>query len=650
MIRQSGRIYEFGPFRLLPEERLLLRDNQAVPLTAKAFDLLVALVENSGHLVDKSALMERIWPEGFVEEANLSVNISALRRALGEGANEDQYIQTVPRHGYRFVARVEERGVEPEWKSGRVEATAASSTLPHFHSLNSREALRRWAPVLIGLPLLLAVVLGMNAGEFRERLLGTSGPVRVQSLAVLPLENLSGDASEDYFAHGLTEALITDLAKIGVPRVISRASVMQYTGARKPVPQIGRELNVDAVLTGAVARSGERVQIAARLIHAGTERTLWSDNYERDLRDVLSLQTEIARDIAEVIRIAPSRQERVRFGRAGPVNPEAFDHYLRGQYYSHRQNKEDIDSAIRALEQAVATDPTFPAAHAELALAYVWKLFLIAPKEREWEEKAYVAAEKALALDPDSAVAILARGRLLWTPANHFPHEKAIREYRRALALNPNLDEARNQLALVYCHIGAFDEALQESQRAVATNPNNNMAQFRTAQTLNFQGKYEEALSALRAIPQESNPALVGYQTAWALFNLGRRQEAAATLKQLLIDNPGDPGGVYTSVQAVLAASAGQKQLAENKIKAAVAIGKGFGHFHHTAYHIACAYALMNKPGPAVEWLQASAEDGFPCYPLFERDRNLDNVRKDPRFIALLGKLKQQWEHYRTIL
>lgn len=661
MSRQPRHVYTFGPFRLVPEERQLLRDNQAVPLTAKSFDLLVVLVENRGHLIEKEELMKRIWPDCFVEEANLSVNMSALRRALGEGPNERQYVETVPRHGYRFVASVEERWEEGAESSREfseknedsrpaAEGERQTSSPSLVATSRPRVSFRRWPFVLVGLTLLSALLLGLNAGVLRERLSGKGSPVRIQSLVVLPLENLSGDTSPDYFADGLTEALITDLAKTGVLRVISRPSVMPYKGTRKPAPEIGRELNVDAVLTGSVVRSGQRVRIAVQLIHVGTDRTLWADSYERDLRDVLALQRDVTRDIVGEIRIKLSPQEHVQFGSVGPVNPEAYDHYLRGQFYLHRQNREDNEAAIMALERAVATDPAFAPAYAELSQAYVWKLYLFAPKERKWAEKAFVAAEKALALDPDSAVAHLARGRLLWTPANHFPHEKAIREYRRALTLNPNLDEARNQLALVYCHIGAFDEALEESRKAVATNPNNNMAQFRTAQTLNFQGKYEEALSVLRAIPQEVNPSLVGYQIAWALFNLGRREEASATLEQLLRDYPEDTGGLFTSVQAVLAASAGEERMAEDRIKLAVERGKGFGHFHHTAYHIACAYALMNKPGQAIPWLEAAAEDGFPCYPLFERDTNLNNLRRDGRFVTLLAKLRQQWEHYRTIL
>jgi TolB-like protein/Tfp pilus assembly protein PilF len=475
-------------------------------------------------------------------------------------------------------------------------------------------------------------------------------PTEIKSLAVLPLENPSGDTSQDYFAVGMTDALITDLAKVGALRVISLQSVMQYKGVQKPLSDIGRELNVDAVLTGSIVRSGERVRIAVQLFHASTGRNLWEDSYDRDLRDVLALQREVTRDIVGEIRIKLTPQEQIRFETVRPVNPEAYDHYLRGKFYLNRQTEADNETAITALEHAVATDPTFAAAHAELAQAYVWKLFFFAPEERQWAEKAFVAAEKALSLDPNLAVAYLARGLLLWTPANHFPHEKAIREFRRALSLNPNLDEARNQLARVYFHIGAFDEALQESQKAITTNPNNNLAQLRIGQILNFQLKYEQALSVLRAIPRDVNPALAGSETAWALFNLGKKEETSTLLEQLLKDYPEDNGGLYTSVQAVLAASAGQEHKAEEKIKLAIERGKGFGHFHHTAYHIACAYALMNKPEQAIKWLDVTADDGFPCYPLFERDANLDNLRQDARFVTFLAKQKEQWEHYKTIL
>ncbi|HZB43965.1 MAG TPA: protein kinase [Pyrinomonadaceae bacterium] len=496
----------------------------------------------------------------------------------------------------------------------------------------------------------LLIVAGLASARFFRRGPAPPPPTEIKSLAVLPLENLSGDTSQDYFADGMTEALITDLAKVGALRVISRPSVMQYRGARKPLPEIGRELNVDAVLTGSVARSGERVRIAVQLTHAATERNLWADSYERDLRDVFALQKEVTRDIVGEIRIKLTPQEKVRFGSARPVNPEAYDHYLRGKFYLHRQTRDTNEAAISALERAVATDPTFAAAYAELAQACVWRFFLFTPDEKQWEEKAYVAVEKALSLDQDLAEAHLARGRLLWTPSNRFPHDKAIQEYRRALDLNPSLDEARNQLALVYGHVGLLDEALQELEKAVTTNPSNTLARFRVGEVFLFQGKNEQALTALRNVPKETNPALVGHQIVLALFNLGRKEEASATIEQFLRDYPEDNRGLFTSLQAILAASAGQERVAEDKIRSAVEKGRGFGHFHHTAYHIACAYALMNKREQAIKWLEAAAEDGFPCYPLFEKDTNLNNLRQDARFVALLEKLRRQLEHYRAIV
>jgi eukaryotic-like serine/threonine-protein kinase len=476
-------------------------------------------------------------------------------------------------------------------------------------------------------------------------------PDQIKSLAVLPLENLSGDPAQGYFVDGMTETLIAGLSKVGALRVSSRTSVMQYRQKRRPLPEIARELNVDAVVEGSVQRFGERVKITARLIHAPTERGLWAETYERDLSDALALQSEIARAVIQQIRIRLTPKEQMRLASARPVNPAAYDDYLRGRFYANRQNKADNETAIRVLERAVAIDPTFAEAYAELAQACVWRFHLFTPWEKQWEEKAFMSVEKALTLDPDLAVTHLARGRLLWTSPNHFPHEQAIQEYRLALTLNPSLDEAQNQLSLVYNHIGAFDQAIQELQKAVMINPNNNLAQFRIGQTFLFQGKYEQALTALRRSPGENNPPLVGSSIALALLHLGRKDEAAAVVEKFLIDYPEDTdGGLFPGIQALLAASSGAENMAENKIRSAIEKGKGFGHFHHTAYNIACAYAVMKKAEPAIKWLRAASDSGFPCYPLFERDPFLDHLRRDPRFVALMAKLKEQWENYRARL
>lgn len=523
-------------------------------------------------------------------------------------------------------------------------------------SSNQQASTSRFFPVTQGRLLILAgligivVIVGLVFALYFRQSSQPAPQTEIKSLAVLPMANFSGDQAQDYFADGMTDTFIAGLAKVEALSVTSRSSVMQYKGSSRPLAEIAKELGVDAIVVGSVQRLGERVRVNLKLTREPGGREVWSGTYDRDLRDILTLQNEVARGVIAAIQINLSSQDQTRLAHAHPVNPVAYDYFLRGRFNLNRQTKADNETAIGLFERAVAADPNFAAAHAELAQACVWRFFLFTPDEKQWEERAFVAVEKALSLDPDLGEAHLARGRLLWTPSNKFPHDKAIQEYRRALALNPSLDEARNQLALVYGHVGLLDEALQELERAVAINPSNTIARFRIGEILLFQGKHEQALTALRGVPKEVNPALVGHQIVLTLFNLGRREEASTTLEQFLKDYPEDNRGLLTSLQAMLAASAGQERQAEEKISLAVKRGKGFGHFHHTAYHIACAYALMNKPDQALRWLEEAAENGFPCYPLFASDTNLDNLRQDARFITFLGKQRQQWEYYRTIL
>jgi non-specific serine/threonine protein kinase len=478
----------------------------------------------------------------------------------------------------------------------------------------------------------------------------TGVPHDIKSLAVLPLENLSGDSTQEYFADGMTEALITDLGKIGALRVISRSAVMKYKGANRPPREISRELKVDAMVEGSVVRAADRVRITAHLIHPAMDQQLWAESYERDLRDIPALQREIARTIAAEIRVKLTPQEQAHLAKARPVTPEAYDYYLRGKFLFGRRNKSDNEAAIEMLERAVNIDPSFAAAHALLAHACVEIPFYYAPQERkQWEEKAYVAVQKALSLDPDLPEAYFARGRLLWTPSNHFPHERTIQEYRRALALNPSSDEAQVHLAGVYNHIGLLDKGLQEAQKVAAIDPISVRPQVQIGNALLWQGRYEEALTVWQRIPEGALPSVVGPHLAWILFQLGRKEEASAKIAQLLKTYPQDSGGAIVGLRALLLAADGRICDAEKSIQSA-AKNKDFGHFHHTAYWIACAYARMNKPEDTIHWLQEAADNGFPCYPLFERDSNLDPVRKDPRFIAFLDRLKKQWEHYKATL
>lgn len=334
------------------------------------------------------------------------------------------------------------------------------------------------------------------------------------------------------------------------------------------------------------------------------------------------------------------------------VSSAANDYYLRGKVNVSSENPDNNEAAIKLFEQAVAVDPNFAAAYAELARAYSIKARYFAPvaDRKQLNEDAEVAVEKALALDPNLAEGHFARGLILWTPYKRFPHEQAIQSYRRALELNPNLDEAHHQLGFVYLHIGLLDKGWQEIEKALAINPGNTLARYRLGVINMCRAKYEEAFQIFNSTPLEKNPSLLAFYTATALFRLGRNEEASALIEKFLKDYPKDEGGAVTSVKAMMLAKAGREREAEDAIQRAVGIGRGYAHFHHTAYNIASAYALMNRPEQAIKWLQVTADEGFPCYPLFESDANLDSLRKDARFISFMAKLRQQWEHYNATL
>ncbi len=494
----------------------------------------------------------------------------------------------------------------------------------------------------------ILVLLAASAAAFYYFRL--HAPARIESLAVLPLENLSGDPAQEYFADGMTEALIGDLARIKALRVLPRTAVSMYRGAKKPPAQVAKELNVDAVLEGSVARSGDRVRVTANLIHPAANRVLWSERYEREMRDVLTLQGEVARAIAHEISAQLTPEEAARLNRARPVDPQAYEEFLRGQFHLGRQNSADNATAIEVLEHAVKLDPGFAPAFAGLAAAYGAKVFYFAPQDAASAEKAYVAAEKALALDPNLAEAHLTRGLLLWTPSNKFPHEKALEEFRRALQLNPTMDEAHHQHALVLLHIGLMDKALQEFEKTVALNPANTLARHRLGVTYLYEGKYQQALDLFFTTPKEFSPALWTHHVTWALFCLHRNPEASAKLDEQLKEDPQDRGGLLHATRALLMASASRPAEAEAAIQASLKQGQGFGHFHHSSYLIACAYAAMKRPEQALRYLESTADNGFPCYPLFANDPNLANLRSDPGYVAFMEKLRKLWEQWKATL
>jgi serine/threonine protein kinase/Flp pilus assembly protein TadD len=334
------------------------------------------------------------------------------------------------------------------------------------------------------------------------------------------------------------------------------------------------------------------------------------------------------------------------------ANSAAYDAYMRGMVKVSSENPPDNQDAIKLFEQAVATDPTFASAYAELSRAYTIKArYVASDAERKTSyEDAEVAVDKAVAINPNLAEGHFARGLMLWTPYKRFPHAQAIQSYRRAIELDPNFDEAHHQLGFIYLHIGMLNKAQQEIEKALAINPGNTLARYRLGVIDMCRAKYAEAFQIFNSTPLEQNPELLAFYTSNALFRLGRNGEASALIDRYFTNYSKDKGGMVTSVKAMMLAKTGKNSEAEATIQHAIEIGRGYAHFHHTSYNIASAYALMNEPEQAMKWLQVTADEGFPNYPLFEGDAQLDNLRKDRRFIAFMAQQKQQWEQFSATL
>ena len=331
------------------------------------------------------------------------------------------------------------------------------------------------------------------------------------------------------------------------------------------------------------------------------------------------------------------------------VNPAAYDSVLRARYLSVRTTDADTQAAIGLLEHAVALDPTFAVAYGELAAAYVTRLTFVAPEQTtDLEQKAFAAAEKALSLDPDVAEAYLARGDLLWTHAHHFAHERAAQEFRRAVALKPDSDQGHRRLARVFVHVGFFEEALRQAAVALTINPSNAQALNSRAQALLWMGRDEDALRVLLSIPGPVLPELVEANTVFALLRLGKREDAWLHLRRAERKYPNDPSGTLSGIEAMLLADS--EPLKAQALIEKVAKRKAVNPSHHAAYFAASAWARMGRAKEAVEALREAAETGFPCYPLFAMDSNLDRIRQDPGFQAFLADMQKQSASLRMAL
>jgi serine/threonine protein kinase/TolB-like protein/Tfp pilus assembly protein PilF len=467
----------------------------------------------------------------------------------------------------------------------------------------------------------------------------------IHTLAIVGFEDKSeGVDSSKESVEGLADALGADLGRIQTLRVVPRIVTATYQKPAATLADLGHAVNAEAMLTGTLVRSQARIRVRVALTETASGREFWSEDYERSGGELFQLQRELARGIASAVRIQPSESEQKRLAQARPVNAEAYDLYLRGLSHATRVNEKDTDQAIELFEKSAALDPTFEPALAGLALAYGNKSFFYKPNDPQWEERGFAAVQKALAIDPDAAEAHYAQAVMLWRPSHGFPSKEALAELQKALTSAPAFDEAWHQRGLILFHVGHLESGRRSIDRAVTINPSNTLARFRYGPIFVYQQKYEDAIAALNRVPKAAIPANWTYQLAWSLLSLGRMEEAARQVDEALRENAADQGGVLHGARAMLRAKMGDRKGAEADIAEAIRVGKNFGHFHHTAYSIGAVYATLGDFDKAQEWIENAANDGFPCYPLFENDPHLAHLRTVSKFQAFLKKLRQEWE------
>jgi TolB-like protein/DNA-binding winged helix-turn-helix (wHTH) protein len=666
-------LYEFGPFVLDPGERLLRHGVARMELPPRAFDTLLVLVENNGRLLEKDELMRAVWGDTVVEENNLSQVIYLLRRALRDGEDSVRYIETVPKRGYRFVTEVRE--FEPEEGKGESRGGiprfsspwASAATYPHGSlatpaaagSSSAREgdlpaagddedvserrggnsaARRGWLQGLLGGLAIVTVLALLQGAGWKQRLFGEADINPIRSVAVLPLQNLSNDPTQEYFVDGMTDELITDLAQIRELKVVSKTSIMQYKGTRTPLPQIGRDLGVEAVVEGSVLRSGDRVRITAQLIRTATDRHIWAEAYDGDLKDVLALQARVAEAITNQVKLNLSAEESGRLRRAPTVNPEAFDLYLRGRYAWNQRNLESFGKAVEYFNQAIEKDPNFALAYSGLADSYT--LLALYGEGATGMTNAKAAAEKALQLDGSLAEAhtSLAAVKVL----HDWDWQGAEQEFHRAIELNPNFAQAHHWYGnLLLGPEGRHDEAIAELERAQQLDPFSSIIKADTGFAHFLAGHYDLALQAYQRV-LATNPNFVpvrfylskyyrrtGQYDLWLKesvedYRLAGLSGLAGSLQELYAQ------GGFRAVMEEMAKPTGASKLA------------AFKDLRLDSCATAEADVVLGRNGAALNALEECHRASETALIYLKVDPVWTNIRPEPRYQELLRRLHLQ--------
>jgi TolB-like protein/Tfp pilus assembly protein PilF len=579
MGKETKPLYEFGPFRVDARERRLLREGVVVPLTPKVFDILLVLVENGGHLLSKDEVIKIVWPDTAVEEANLTRNISTLRKALGESRDNPHYIETIPWLGYRFVAEVKKLQPQPD-------------------------------------------KLGDSLAD------GLTRPI--ESVAVLPFINEGGDSDADYLSDGMTESLINNLSRLTSLKVMSRNSVFHYKARggqndHADAQRVGRELGVQAVLTGRIAQRGEELLVSVELSDARDNRHLWGERYRRPFSDLFAVQEEIAREIAEKLRLRLTGEEEQRLSKRETENPEAYRLYLKGRYHWNKMTMEGVQKGIAYFEQAIEKDPHYALAYAGLVDCYN---YLGKPTE------AKQAAEQALHLDETlgEARASLAFFRFLYD----WDWAGAEREFKRAIELSPNYAQAHHWYAIFLGNLGRPDEAISEAQLAQELDPLSLLNNLTVGLVLYMARHYDRALEELTKTLEMDANFLPVHSSLGAVYLQQGRYDQAITEYQKVMEFVGDNVTAAAAVKANIGhiyAVSGRRRKATQILNDLLKQPDGF------SFLIAELYAGLGESDQAFAWLNKACDEHNLQIVSLKVLPTLDSLRRDPRFADLLRRV-----------
>jgi TolB-like protein/DNA-binding winged helix-turn-helix (wHTH) protein/Flp pilus assembly protein TadD len=630
----TSNLYAFGQFQVDEQNRALHRGGEPIALTPKAFEVLLLLIQHSGEVVSKDELMQTIWGDSFVEESNLTQTVFMLRKALGESASQ-RYILTVQGKGYRFTSDVKALPA-----NGHTSATLPRAIFDRENSTGSvadvlppRRRNSARTPIVVGI--FTVVVIAAVAWLYSVFSRRGEASFPLHSVAVLPLDNFSGDPAQEFFVDGMTDQLITDLAKVSSLRVISRTSVMRYKGTKKALPEIARELKVDGIIEGSVTRSGGRVRITAQLINASTDKHLWAESYDRDVGDVLKLQSEVAQVIAQQVRVQLTPQEQVRLRSAKPVNPEAYEDYLKGRYYFLNEftKTESLKLAQNYFEQAIQKDPGFALGYAGLGDTYAWLGLFNAIPPQDAYRSAREAVRKAQELDDSLGETHDTLGVLSWR--FDWDWGAAEREFSQSITLAPSYSCAHEDRANYLAFMGRRDEALSEvtKSKEIDPGPGSSMTEIATYYQLrDYKGLIESSEREVISNPGE----WTGYQNlAVGYEGSGQLPEAVAAFQKAVEISNGNQDVVagLAHAYAAMGRTAETRKLLNNLRRQSSTI-------YMSPYVIATVYAALGDKDKAFEFLdKAYQERSLNLSWHIVADLRIDNLRSDPRFQELLHKM-----------